>query len=103
MHGVLVYVLVSVIQIAKLMNIRKNFTNVNGLVDKLVIVCEEIVNLSKQLFLKRQNNFMAHFYGWGSTESRLQQSHYEDAVYFLPLRSPKWYSFVPPQKDERLS
>ena len=27
---------------------------------------------------------MAPFYGWGSTGSRLQ-SHFEEAVYFLPL------------------
>ena len=31
---------------------------------------------------------MAPFCGWGSTASRLQ-SHYEGAVYFLPLSSQK--------------
>ena len=33
-----------------------------------------------------KKNFMAAFYGWGSTVSYLQ-SHYEEAVYFLPLSS----------------
>ena len=33
-------------------------------------------------------NFIACFYGWGSTVSRLQ-SHYEEAVYFLPLEELK--------------
>ena len=32
---------------------------------------------------------MTSFYGWGSTASRLQ-SHYEEAVYFLPLSSQKF-------------
>ena len=36
---------------------------------------------------------MAPSYGWGSTALRLQ-SHFEKAVYFLPLS---------PQKEERLS
>ena len=31
-----------------------------------------------------KKNFKAPFYRWGSTASRLQ-SHYEEAVYFLPL------------------
>ena len=31
-----------------------------------------------------QKNFMASFYGWGSTISKLQ-SHYKETVYFLPL------------------
>ena len=33
-------------------------------------------------------DFNACFYGWGSTVSRLQ-SHYEEAVYFLPLEESK--------------
>ena len=32
---------------------------------------------------------MAPFYGWASTASRLQ-SHYDEAVYFLPLSSHKF-------------
>ena len=32
-----------------------------------------------------EKNFMAPFYGWGSTTSRVQ-SHYEEVVYFLPLK-----------------
>ena len=45
------------------------------------------------------------FYGWDSIVSRLH-SHYDETVYFLPLRSQElssWYSFDRPQKDERLS
>lgn len=49
---------------------------------------------------------MASFfsYGWGSTISGLL-SHYEEAIYFSPLSSPKisWFSFDRPKKDERLS
>ena len=33
-----------------------------------------------------KKNFMAPFYGWGSTPPRLQ-SHLEEAVYFIPLSS----------------
>ena len=36
-----------------------------------------------------KKNFMAPFYGWGSTASRLQ-SHYEKAAYFLPLSFRKF-------------
>ena len=36
---------------------------------------------------------MAHFYGWGSTASRLQ-SHFEEAVYFLPLSSQKFQNIT---------
>ena len=40
-------------------------------------------------------------FGWGWTASRLH-SHYEEAVYFLPLIARNsWYSFDWPQKDER--
>ena len=41
---------------------------------------------SSILFIK---NFMVTFYGRGSTAERLQ-SHYENAVYFLPLSSEKF-------------
>ena len=46
--------------------------------------------LKKKLFLK---NFMAPFYGWGSTISRLQ-SHYEETVYFLPLLLQEYLIFI---------
>ena len=36
---------------------------------------------------------MTPFYGWGSTASRLQ-SHYEEAVYFLPLSSQKFLVLI---------
>ena len=32
---------------------------------------------------------MVHFYGWGSTASRLE-THYEEAVYYLQLCSQKF-------------
>ena len=32
---------------------------------------------------------MVHFYGWGSTVSRLE-THYEEAVYYLQLSSQKF-------------
>ena len=32
---------------------------------------------------------MVYFYGWGSTASRLE-THYEEAVYYLYLRSQKF-------------
>ena len=33
-----------------------------------------------------KKNFMVPFYGWSSTASK-RQSHYEEAVYFLPISS----------------
>ena len=46
--------------------------------------------ISANKFLKRKlkKGFMARFYGWSLSASRLQ-SHYEEAVYFLPLSSQK--------------
>ena len=38
-------------------------------------------------------NFLAFFYGWGSTASRVQ-NHYEEAVYFLPLSSKKFVVLI---------
>ena len=49
-----------------------------------------------------KKNFMATFYGWGWTTSRVQ-SHYEQTVYFLPLSSQKFLVLDQPRKDERLS
>ena len=43
------------------------------------------VKYKEQMVLyEKLKKFMAPFYGWGSTVSRLQ-SHYEETVYFLPL------------------
>ena len=36
---------------------------------------------------------MAHFYGWGSTASRLY-NHFEEAVYFLPFSSQKFLLLI---------
>ena len=41
---------------------------------------------------------IAPFYGWGSTASRLE-SHFEEAVYFLPLSSQKLLVLM----DEKLN
>ena len=38
------------------------------------------------VIIKKTLNFMAPFYGWGSTASRLH-SHYKEAAYFLPITS----------------
>ena len=40
-----------------------------------------------------KKNFMAPFYGWHSTASRLE-SHFKEAVYFLPLSSHKFLLFI---------
>ena len=40
-----------------------------------------------------KKNFMAPFYGWGSTTSRLQ-SNYEEEVYFLPQSSQKFLVLI---------
>ena len=48
-------------------------------------------------------HFMAHFYGWGSSTSRLQ-SLFEEVVYFLPLSSQEFQVFIrfdQPLKDEK--
>ena len=46
----------------------------------------DVIGLARNTHLTGlfKKNFMAPFYGWGSTASRLQ-SHYKEAVYFLPL------------------
>ena len=38
---------------------------------------------------------MVHFYGWGSTASRLE-THYEEAVYYLQLSSQKFLVLTVP-------
>ena len=40
----------------------------------------------------KKQNFMAPFYGWGSTATRLQ-SHFEEAVYFLGGIPPLYVTF----------
>ena len=52
--------------------------------------------------LKKKKNFMAPFYGWGSTASRLEPLR--GGSLLLPLSSQNSrYSFYQPRKDERLS
>ena len=41
----------------------------------------------------RRKNVLAPFFGWGSTASRLQ-SHYEEAVYFVPLCSQNFQVLI---------
>ena len=45
------------------------------------------------LAFKKDFNFMAPFYEWGSIASRLQ-SHIEEAVYFLLLSSQKFVVLI---------
>ena len=42
------------------------------------------------------SGFMNPFYGWGSTILTLQ-SHYEEAVYFLPLRFQNFLVLIDPE------
>ena len=65
----------------------------------------DVIGLARNTHLTGlfKKNFMAPFYGWGSTASRLQ-SHYKETVYFLPLSFQIFLvSFDQPRKDERLS
>ena len=39
-------------------------------------------------YLLSKKHFMAPFYGWGSTVSKLQR-HHKETVYFLPLSSQR--------------
>ena len=48
---------------------------------------------NKYYFHHKYFNFIPRFYGWGSTASRLQ-SHYEEAVYILPLISQTFLVFI---------
>ena len=50
------------------------------------------LDLKNKIDVKKQN-FIAPFYGWGSTASRLQ-SHCEEIVYFLPLSSQKFLVLI---------
>ena len=52
-----------------------------------------------KLFLK---NFMAPFYGWGSTAKAAKPLRGESLLYYYVLRN-SWYSFDQPRNDERLS
>ena len=49
------------------------------------IICSK--HLSRFILILLKKNLIATFYGLGSSVSRLQ-SHYEETVYFLPLKSP---------------
>ena len=51
---------------------------------------------------KKNNGPMSFFYVWGSTASMLQ-SHYEEAIYFLPLNSQKFLALDWSRKNEKLS
>ena len=58
----------------------------------LYVTINDLYKLFKKEFPDHQN-FMAPFYGWGSTTSRLQ-SHYKEPVYFLPLISQKFLLLI---------
>ena len=52
----------------------KNGKNVPHLeITEVVLVCCNIVNNDYQRDSRKKKNFMATFYGWGSTASRLEQ------------------------------
>ena len=46
---------------------------------------------------------MAPFYGWDSTASRLQPLRGGSLLFTIQFPRNFWYSFDPPQNDERLS
>ena len=56
-----------------------------------------------QLKKKKTFNFMAPFYGWGSTASRLQPLRGGSLLFTNSVPRKSWYSFYRPRKDERLS
>ena len=65
---------------------------------KQLMVCSCLLFLQKSSIVdvrldSFKKNFMAPFYGWGSTVSRLQ-SHYEETVYLLPLSSQKFLVMI---------
>ena len=67
----------------------------------LHIIWHSVMADAQNLNLK---NFMAPFYGWSSTASRLHTATSRRQFTFyhsVPWNS--WYSFYRPQKDERLS
>ena len=51
--------------------------------------------ISEPQDLEKKNfkNFLVPFYGWGLTAPRLQ-SHFEEAIYFLPLSSQKFLVLI---------
>ena len=51
------------------------------------------LNVSINELNSQKKNFMATFYGWGSTASKLH-SHYEETVYFLPLSPQKFLVLI---------
>ena len=65
-----------------------DYTVVNSSIS-LVNMSHTFIDMIRLLYLKlclKKKNFMAPFYGWGSTASRLQR-HFEETVYFLPPSS----------------
>ena len=66
----------------------RNTTQVGSKVVKKVV----FIPAGGSWYYQKKNNFMAPFYRWGSTVSGL--SHFEVAVYFLPLSSQKFLVLV---------
>ena len=50
-----------------------------------------------------KKNFMAPFYGWGSTASRLEPLRRGSLLFTTKFPEFSWYSFYRPREDERLS
>ena len=72
------------------MMIVKLKVEVSSFRSRLEMISEFVTSMSLEVFKK---NFMTLFCGWSSTVSRLQ-SHYEEAVYFLPLSSQKFQVLI---------
>ena len=51
----------------------------------------------------KKKNFMAPFYGWGSTASRLEPLRRGSFLFYHYVPRSSWYSFYRPREDERLS
>ena len=44
--------------------------------------------------VKKKKKIMALFYGWDSTVSKLQMSHYGETVYFLPCITQEFLAVI---------
>ena len=44
--------------------------------------------------VKKKKKIMTLFYGWGSTVSKLQMSHYGETVYFLPRITQEFLAVI---------
>ena len=59
---------------------------------KIITLCQKKLGKTEMMGKKTLKNFMAPFYGWGSTVSRLQPLR--GGSYFLPLTSQKFLVLI---------